>query len=1000
VPANEPKRAPEFEYRVHVRSNSIGITPYLAETRTAVPPSDAFDMLGALPSPHRAILRLLADLHPKSARGAQVEARGENGAELVSRLRGKRVLVEPMLMELRYVDEPLVPRLELEMVPPTQVRVRAVFERKTSDSRRFQLSQGLWLEGEPGWHIDPIQGVARPLADFVTPVLLERLLKTQAINYPTSDVSRLLSEHLPKVCLALNAPLPDIRAIVDEVDEPPKFVLRAAGDLTRVVATLDVHYAAHEFLVPPVDLPPPLVILDTEGGRPKCLRRDIGAEHGAMRQLLDGGLEVTDDFRALQAEGENAIRFWSECVPSLPREWAKYVPEHLVNVKVRSAPVTPRARVSSGVDWLSVDVEFGSEGSRASEDDLRRALEMGSNLVRLEDGSYARLEGEQVRDVLLRMSEIYASGKSAQLPLSQAGRVQDLLDTLGQRAEVAKSTKDFFAALGEHKVEAVEPPKELNATMRPYQLEGFSWLAYLYRTGTGGILADDMGLGKTLQAIALLLWAKRLQQPAIDPDDSKRSKTAKPKKVAKAAKDAALEEDTEAAKLPKKTSKKAGKKTDEDASGPVAPVAAPEAVALEHSGPLALVIAPTSVVTNWVREVQKFAPNLSAIAWTGSDRSKYKADIEKADVIVTSYALLRRDEEFLKSIDWGFVILDEAQSIKNPTSATARAAKNLNGQRRLALTGTPIENRLSEIWSIFDFVSPGLLPTLSQFEERYARPIDRGDEEASRRLRSTIHPFVLRRTKGEVAKDLPEKIVTERLCELPPEQVTVYKTVLKTVRDSIYGEVEANGLARSQLQILAGLTRLRQAACDPRLLTIPGTYSDETSGKMVALKELIAEAQQGGHRTLVFSQFVSMLTLIRAMLDQEGIAYEYIDGDTKERQARVDRFNRDEKIPVFLISLKAGGTGLNLTGADTVVHFDPWWNPAVEDQATDRAHRIGQTRVVTAYRFVAKGTIEEKIIELSAKKRELVDSVLGHEQDEKVAGILTRAELDRLFADD
>ncbi len=1001
VASNDPRKAPEVEYRIHVRSNSLAITPYLAESRTAIAPADALDQLGALPSVHRPILRLLSRLHPKGARGAQVEARGEDAADLVAKLRGRRVLVEPMLMELRYLDEPLVPRIELEMVPPSHVRVRIVFERKSGDARRFNLNQGLWLEGDPGWHLDPIQGVARPLADHVTSTWLERLLKTPAVTHPTSDVARLLSEHLPKVSLALNAPLPDIRAIVDEIDVAPKFVMRAAGDLTRVVGTLDVKYGEHEFVVPPVELPPPLVILESSGLRPKCLRRDVGAERLAVNMLLDGGLEVTDDFRAFQATEDRAVKFWSECVPSLPREWEKYVPEHMASVKVRSAPVTPRARVSSGVDWLSVDVEFGSEGSKAAEEDLRRALEMGHKLVRLEDGTYARIEGLQVQEVLSRLQEIYQNGKG-QLPLSQAGRVQDLLSQLGQRADVAKSTKDFFAALGEHKVETIELPKDLDATMRPYQHDGFSWLAYLYRTGTGGILADDMGLGKTLQAIALLLWVKRLSEPLVEEgDEAPRSKAKKgSKKAAVAAKEASVDDDDEPAtvkKGAKKAAKKGAKKGADDVAGPIlGPMAKP----LEQGGPLALVVAPTSVVPNWVREVQKFAPALRAIAWTGSDRAQYKSEIDRADVVVTSYALLRRDEEFLSSIDWGYVILDEAQSIKNPTSATARAAKNIKGKRRLALTGTPIENRLSEIWSIFDFVSPGLLPPLAQFEERYARPIDRGDEDAARRLRSTIHPFVMRRTKNEVAQDLPEKIITERLCEMSPEQAVVYKTVLKSVRDTIMGEVEANGLGRSQLQILAGLTRLRQAACDPRLLGISGPFTDETSGKLVALRELINEAQQGGHRTLVFSQFVSMLQLIKAALDADGVAYEYIDGDTKERQARVDRFNKDEKVPVFLISLKAGGTGLNLTGADTVVHFDPWWNPAVEDQATDRAHRIGQTKVVTAYRFVARGTIEEKILELSAKKRELVENVLGQEQDEKVSGVLTRAELDRLFSDD
>ena len=275
----------------------------------------------------------------------------------------------------------------------------------------------------------------------------------------------------------------------------------------------------------------------------------------------------------------------------------------------------------------------------------------------------------------------------------------------------------------------------------------------------------------------------------------------------------------------------------------------------------------------------------------------------------------------LKSLECAYVILDEAQHIKNPLSATARAAKALHGEHRLALTGTPIENRLSEIWSIFDFVSPGLLGGLGPFEERYSRPIDRGDEQASRRLRNAIHPFVLRRTKNEVAKDLPDKIVSELLCDMSPDQAAVYKTVLRTVRENVLGEVERVGLAKSQLQILAGLTRLRQAACDPRLLKMPATFTDDDSGKLVALRELLSEAMQSGHRTLVFSQFVSMLTLIRKVLDQDGIAYEYLDGSTENRQERVDRFNDDDTVPVFLISLQSGRQArLNLRGRGT-----PWF---------------------------------------------------------------------------
>ena len=271
--------------------------------------------------------------------------------------------------------------------------------------------------------------------------------------------------------------------------------------------------------------------------------------------------------------------------------------------------------------------------------------------------------------------------------------------------------------------------------------------------------------------------------------------------------------------------------------------------------------------------------------------------------------------------------LDEAQLIKNPMSATAKAAKKLKAHRRLALTGTPIENRLSEIWSIFDFVAPGLLGDLARFEQRYSTPIDRGDSKAAARLRAAIHPFTLRRTKEEVAKDLPEKIDIEQSVELAPEQQKLYGQVLQEVRASVLGEIDKVGVAKAQIQILAALTRLRQVACDPRLLGLPRAFTDDDSGKVAALRELVQQAYAGGHRALVFSQFTSMLALIKKAMDEDGIKYEYLDGSTKDRMERVERFNNDPTVTVFLISLKAGGMGLNLTGADTVVHFDPWWKP-------------------------------------------------------------------------
>ncbi len=481
----------------------------------------------------------------------------------------------------------------------------------------------------------------------------------------------------------------------------------------------------------------------------------------------------------------------------------------------------------------------------------------------------------------------------------------------------------------------VPPGLATNVELRPYQLRGVTWLHAMTDAGLGGCLADDMGLGKTVQTLALLL--------AVKNEDAKIEGKRKPFKV--------------------------------------------------------LIVAPTSVVTNWLREMDKFAPSLRHALWHGAERKERQDEFEDAEVVVTSYALLRRDEELLKEIDWRYVIVDEAQQIKNPLSATARAAKRLRADRRLALSGTPIENRLSEIWSIFDFVSPGLLGPLDKFEERYSRPIDAGDKNAAARLRAAIHPFILRRTKSEVAKDLPEKIETDQFCELTGEQAALYAAVLKEVRQQVLGEVERHGLARSHIMILAGLTRLRQAACDPRLLGLPREFGDEDSGKLVALRDLVETSIEGGHKVLVFSQFVSMLQIVKRAMDEDGVAYEYLDGSTKDRIERVDHFQRDDGPPVFLISLKAGGSGLNLTAADTVIHFDPWWNPAVEDQATDRAHRIGQTKVVTTYRLIAKGTIEEKILELAEKKRELVGAVLS--EDVGGAKKLTKNDLEDLFkADD
>ncbi|TAK22009.1 MAG: hypothetical protein EPO40_28935 [Myxococcaceae bacterium] len=1011
LPPTDPRRAPEFEYRLQLRPMAIAVTAFNAESRTAMTPDAALEALGPSMSPHRSILRVLSR-NARGARQAAVELRGEDAAELLTLLRGRRVLIEPTLMELRFVDDPLIPKMELESAGASSVRAKVVFERK-SDGRKYSGGQGLWFEGTPTWQVDTVQGTARTVADSVTPAWLERLSRAPMILHPVEDLGRLLGEIVPKVALALGTELPDLSTVATLVDITPTFMLRAEGDLSKVRATLRACYGDVELDVPPADLPPPLAIIpppktvtEDEGwAKPRVIRRDIGAERMAADRLFELGLGLPEEHSGwFEASGDKAVSFWMEGVGSLPDDWDRFIPDDLMHVQVRDTPVTPRARVGSGVDWLSLDVEFVSEGSKVNEEDLRRALLEGRRLVRLEDGTFAPVSREQVDEVLLRMAEIFAQGRQ-HIPLSQAGRVQDLLRLLpGARVEPA--AKDLLARLADHgMVEQVAQPKSLHATMRPYQIEGFSWLVFLHRAKTGGVLADDMGLGKTLQTLTLLAWLKEEHQRTLDAAAAALApvaaelEPAKATKVKKVVKKKAPEPEPEPAKAVKP--KKATKKVVEEAA-PEAAAPAPVVTVVKDPpkrAPLTLVVAPTSVVTNWLREVSRFAPSLRAVAWTGPDREKRLHELDHADIVITSYALLRRDEEFLQRYEFAYAILDEAQNIKNPLSATARAAKRLRSQRRLALTGTPIENRLSEIWSIFDFLSPGMLGDLATFEERYARPIDRGDAEAIRRLRGVIRPLVLRRTKSEVAKDLPERIVVEREVDLPVPQRALYQQVLGQVRANVFGEIDRVGIGKSQIMILAGLTRLRQAACDPRLLKVPGDFKDEDAGKLDALREIIQEAIQSGHRTLVFSQFVEMLSLIRKALERDGVTYEYLDGSSKDRQDKVDHFNRNESVPVFLISLKAGGSGLNLTGADTVVHFDPWWNPAVEDQATDRAHRIGQTRVVTAYRLIARQTIEEKIMQLGAKKRELVSSVLGAEENVSMKG-LTRADVEMLFSEE
>jgi superfamily II DNA or RNA helicase len=422
----------------------------------------------------------------------------------------------------------------------------------------------------------------------------------------------------------------------------------------------------------------------------------------------------------------------------------------------------------------------------------------------------------------------------------------------------------------------------------------------------------------------------------------------------------------------------------------------------QEEGPAAsLVIAPTSVTHTWESEIKRFAPELSILRLqSGSERAARFEEIENHDVVITSYALARLDAAQLERFNFRTLILDEAQNAKNPSSQIAKVVRNLNADHRLALTGTPVENSLRDLWAIFAFVEPGLLGTESSFRRRFENPIGEGDEKAAHALRSRLEPFVLRRTKEDVARELPERTEAVIECELSPLQRRLYRGIAEAARRDVLAKLDEEGaIEGASVHVLAALTRLRQVCAHPGLIVPSYIDEPEASGKFDAFIETVEEVLSGGHRVLVFSAFASMLKIMRAALDKRGVVFGYLDGATKDRdrQAEVERFMQPDGPPVFLCSLKAGGVGLTLTAADYVILYDPWWNPAVERQAIDRTHRIGQTRPVTAYRMVTVGSVEEKIRALAERKNALSKAVI--KADSAVAKALTRDDLEMLFAD-
>lgn len=549
--------------------------------------------------------------------------------------------------------------------------------------------------------------------------------------------------------------------------------------------------------------------------------------------------------------------------------------------------------------------------------DILSQYHQKKKFIRLKNGDFMKLQdNEGVSELAQVMDELHLSLKDMvkgkmHIPAYRSLYLDKMLE--GKADVYADRDRHFRELIKGFKTISdsdYDVPACLEDTIRPYQREGYQWLRTMDQYGFGGILADEMGLGKTLQALACL--------EAVHEEE--KSETAR-----------------------------------------------------SHTS---LVICPASLVYNWMEEVKKFAPSLRALAVTGSaaKRADLIRNAEDYDILVTSYDLLKRDIALYDKFRFRFEIIDEAQYIKNHNTAAAKSAKLIHADTRFALTGTPIENRLSELWSIFDYLMPGFLYEYTEFRDTFEKPIVKDeDEEALNRLRRMITPFILRRQKKDVLKDLPEKIEEIHYAGMESRQQKLYDAQVIKMRNEIEAQDESD-FRKNKIQILAELMRIRQICCDPDL-----AFSDYHGGscKTDMCMDLISSLIDGGHKALLFSQFTSMLEILKHKLDEEKIPYYIITGQTpkEKRLELVKQFNTDDT-PVFLISLKAGGTGLNLTGADTVIHYDPWWNTAAEDQATDRAHRIGQTNIVTVYKLVVKGTIEEKIIELQNRKAKLAEDLL------------------------
>jgi superfamily II DNA or RNA helicase len=771
------------------------------------------------------------------------------------------------------------------------------------------------------------------LLNAVPPQVQQVALAGQPLKVPPADQARFTEQFYPRLRHTASLLSSDGSVSLPSISAPTLVLAAEYGDEHQLDLRWEWAYqvgdSQHRALAADESADP---ARGPGGGAADSGYRDLEAE----RAILAGLDLAQGQLAPARLTGLDTMRFSTQTLPMLTGRPGVEVEVSGEPARYREAGDSVRVEVSAEDvpgenDWFGLEVQVFVENQRVPFKDLFLALSRGQQHLLLPGGAYFSLDKpglqalarliEEARALQdrpadnLRISKFQAGlwAELAELGLvtSQASRWQRQIDGLLSLAAGARDPEadgdddaaapaDVLAAAA-----ASDVPAGLTAQLRPYQLDGYRWLVFLWQHQLGGILADDMGLGKTLQCLALLCRAREGGSDA----------------------------------------------------------------------PPFLIVAPTSVVSNWAAEAARFAPGLRVVVITDT-MARRKQDLAQliagADAVVTTYALLRIDFAAYSAPSWSGLILDEAQYTKNHQSKIYQCARRLDAPFKLALTGTPMENNLMELWSLLSITAPGLFPSPVKFQDYYARPIEKlGQSEKLDQLRRRVKPLMKRRTKEQVARDLPAKQEQVLEVELHPRHQKLYQTQLQRERQKVLrliADVDAN-----RFTILRSLTLLRQLSLHAGL--VDPDHDDLPCAKLDALLDLLGDAVGGGHKALVFSQFTRFLDKARERLDEAGIDYCYLDGRTRDRPQVIERFTSGE-VPVFLISLKAGGFGLNLTEADYCFLLDPWWNPATEAQAVDRAHRIGQTRNVVVYRLISKDTIEEKVMELKARKAALFSSVM------------------------